>query len=68
MLYARANQLEGEDWLLATQEDWLKFIKCSKNRMKKLVGYYALHVSKSGGMYTSHGMNILISFSEVQDP
>jgi hypothetical protein len=46
---------------LATQEDWLQFIKCSKNRIKKLVGYYALHVSKSGGMYTFYSFLFLKS-------
>jgi len=34
-----------------TKDQWLKVIKCTNKRENKLVGYYALHVSKSGGEF-----------------
>jgi hypothetical protein len=35
----------------ATEQDWLDIIECVEERKKKTIGYYALHVSKSGGKY-----------------
>lgn len=32
-----------------TEQDWLDIIECVEERKKKIVGFYALHVSKSGG-------------------
>ncbi len=33
----------------ATEQDWLHMIECVEERTKKMVGFFALHVSKSGG-------------------
>ena len=36
-----------------TKDQWLKVIKCTNKRENNLLGYYALHVSKSGGEFIS---------------
>jgi len=44
-----------------TDEQWLQVLQCMYERERKLVGVYALHVSKSGGRsrYISFRSNIL---------